>query len=253
MRAFTIELPPPREHELVLEPNVKAIRGILGDEAPAAALEPLRRRLSLGEPVFRRVDVDSTDDAKLRRFLEQGGAEHDFYVGRLTCTFREEGDDRFASAVLDIDLSAGEGAAHAPIAWSMEPLRSYEPVELTRRISLNPSLKLLGLGLEASAEAGSKRERKEIFVEALYELESTPRWALYRTGSTPLRGGQRFALVVRSPKGAATFGNVAVSATLERKRLGIVPYRAAVAERPELAFELSPRTSETGRLEHTGS
>ena len=253
MRAFTIELPTPQEHELVLEPNVKAIRGILSDEPPAAALEPLRRRLSLGEPVFRRVDVDSTDDAELQWFLEQDGAEYDFYVGRLTCTFREARDDRFASAVLDIDLSTGGRAARAPIAWSMEPLLSFDPVQLTRSISLSPSLKLLGLGLEASAQTGSQRERKEIFVEALYELESTPSWALYRTGSTPLRGAQRFHLVVRSPKGAATLANVGVSATLERKRLGIVPYRAAVTERPELSFELSPGTYETGRLEHADS
>jgi hypothetical protein len=247
---FIIELPEPTEQELVLEPNLRATRGLrgTGDEPPSPALEPQRQRLSIGEPVFRRVGVESTDDVELRRFLEEED-DYDFYRGMLTCTLRQDDDEaRFAAAVLGVDLGTVEAGPSPPIAWSMEPLRSFDAVPVTRSVRFGPSLELFGVGLDAGAEAGSQRERKEIFVEGLYERESTPAWRLYRTESTPLQGGQRFDLVVRAPKGTTTLGTVGLSATVEWKRFGLVAYRARLPGQPELEFRLSREHAEPARV-----
>jgi hypothetical protein len=248
---FTIELPRSPQRELVLEPNLRMTRGIRpsGDEPPAPALEAQPRRLSIGEAVFRRVGVESTDDVELQRFLREA-ADYEFYAGMLTCTLvQDEGDPRFAAAVLDVDLTTDGPAPSGPIAWSMEPLRAFDRVPVDRKIQFGPSFELLGVGLEAGVEAGSQRERKEIFVEGLYERESTPTWRLYRTDSTPLRGGQRFDLVVRAPKGTTTVGTIGLSATIESRRFGLVAYRARLpGPEPELKFELSPRAAEPAQV-----
>lgn len=250
MSAFTIELPEPPEYELVLEASPQATRGVraAGDELPAMALEALDKRLSIGGPVTRRIGPESTDDVELQRFLEDEGADHDFYLVRLDCTLRHEDDEPFASALLALDLSAREDDASAPIAWSMDPIRLFDPVPVSRTISLSPSLKILGIGLDAKAEVGDKRERKDVFVEALYELESTPTWAMFRTGSTQLRGVQGFNFVVQARKGTTTVGNVAASATVERKRFGLIAYQAVFPGQSERSFEISPTTAETARL-----
>jgi hypothetical protein len=253
MTALTVELPEPPEHELVLEASPRATRGIRADddEVPAAALEPLVKRLSIGGPVTRHIGLESTDDVELTRFLEDEGADHDFYLVRLDCTLRHDDEEPFASALLAVDLAAKADDAPAPIAWSMDPLELFDIVPVSRTIGLSPSLKILGVGLEGKAEVGDERQRKDVFVEALYQLESNPTWAMYRTGSTQLRGVQGFTLVVRARKGKATVAGVAASATVERKHFGLISYEAAFPDQSKRSFEISPGTVEPARLDAT--
>jgi hypothetical protein len=253
--AFTTELPEPREHELVLEPSPEATRAIraAGDELPAAALGPLLKRFSIGVGVAQRVSEESTDDVMLRRFLENEGAGYDFYLLNVTCSLYQAKNEPFAAAIVALELAGEDPSDPAPIAWSMDPVRLFHPVEISRTISLSPSLKIMGVGLETKVEVGDKRERQEVFLEALYELESTPTWALYRTGSAALRGLQEFKLVIQAPKGATTLGNVAASATVERKRFGLMAYHAALPGQPGVSFKISPSTAETARLGGSGS
>lgn len=250
MRAFTIEPPEPPRHEFVLEPSIEATarsRSGPGDELPAEAMHKLPKRLSTGEPVFRRIGEESADDIELHRFLE-AAPDFEFYLGRLTCTLRQDDDNPFASAVIEVTLSTVEQDHPDPIAWSMDPLRLFDSVPGSRKISVSPSLTILGVGLQGAAEAGSQRERKETVLEALYERESTPTWALYRTGSTPLRGGYRFDLVIRVPRNCTGLGRIAASATVQRKRFGLITYRAMLPGKPALSFRLSPLSVETADL-----
>jgi hypothetical protein len=224
-----IELPDPPSREVVLDPNVALNRG---GSVPGEFREPLHGRLSMGGPVVRRISVDSTDDVELRRFLERDAGDSDFYLLRLTCTLRSADDEPFTEVLLGVALSAEDVLLEAPIAWSMEPERLVDAVEVSRSVRLGPSLKILGLGLDGNVEIGGKRERHDVFLEALYELESTPTWAMYRTASTSLQGLHRFHLVVKATKGSITVGEVAATAKIEKKRFGILGYEAALPDTP---------------------
>jgi hypothetical protein len=258
---FTVALPDPSLSDLTLEPTPESVRGLRGAEDTkrlAEALGPLRRRLSLGGPATRRIDTGSTDDVELQRFLKDQGANYDYYLLRLDCSVRHDHEEPFASALVAVDLSGRDPAEPTPIAWSIDPIRLFDPVQVSRTVSLGPSLKivaagLLDVGLQAKAETHEQHERKEIILEGLYELESTPTWTMFKTGSTELRGLYRFHLVVRSPKGATTIGVVTASATVERKRFGLIAYHAALPGRQEpIAFEISPSTTEQVRLDGSG-
>jgi hypothetical protein len=245
MRSVIVEQPTPEEHDVILTPSQAAIRG-MSDELS----EPLHKRMSIGRPVFRYVRANSIEDVELRHFIES--AEHDFYIGRLTCTLRQVDKEPFVSAAIEIALSTPDTGFPPPIAWSMEPLRLFDVVKHARTIGLSPSLTILGAGVETTATSTTEVGRKDVVVEALYEREPTPTWMLYQTDSTPLRGGYRFDLVIRVSRGNKILGVVAASAAVQRRRLGIIPYRAALSASPTLAFEVSAATAESVRIGSPG-
>ncbi|MFG1818519.1 hypothetical protein ACGFIF_32470 [Kribbella sp. NPDC049174] len=232
---IVVEMPDPPMQDVVLEAKEEFVRS--GDSDPAAA-EPVRQRISVGGPIHRRIDADSTDDAELRHFLKEEAADSDFYLLHLTCTLRHTDDEPFTEALLELDLTAA-GTETPPIAWSMQPDRMSDAVEVSRTVSLGPTMKILGVGIEAKGELARTVTRREAFLEAMYELESTPSWALYRTSSTELRGLYRFHLVVRTPKDARVTGTTTIEAKVRRKRFGVIPYRAVLTDVPAtLSFQL---------------
>jgi hypothetical protein len=232
---IAVELPDPPMQDLVLVPKAEHFRGQAGEPE---AREPLRHRISIGGPVYRRIDADSTDDAELRRFLVEEAADSDFYLLHLVCTLRPSEEEPFKEVLIELDL-AQKGGARAPIAWSMEPDRVTDAVELSRTFSLGPTLKFSGVGVDLTAGQGRKITKQEVFLEAMYELESTPSWGLYRTSSTELRGQQRFHLVIRAPKGSVVSGTTLVEAKVQRRRFGVIPFTAELGDAPRpLAFEL---------------
>lgn len=235
---ISIEMPDPLAHDVVLQPKEEYSRRGMGDPA---SNQPVRQRISVGGPIHRRIDADSTDDAELLHFLKEEAADSDFYLVHVTCTLRHRDDEPFTEVLLELDLTQ-PGAPPAPIAWSMLPDRVTEPVEVSRTVSLGPTMKILGVGIEAKGEAGLKLTKQVPSLEALYELESTPSWALYRTDSIELRGLYRFHLVVRAPKGSAVIGTTSIEAKVRRKLLGVIPYRADLTSVPKaLAFRLDSR------------
>jgi hypothetical protein len=237
---ITIEMPDPPMQDLVLAPKEDDFRG---EAAEPEAREPLPHRISIGGPVHRRIKADATDDVELRRFLKDEAADWDFYLLHLTCTLRPAEEEPFTEALIELDL-AQAGGAGAPIAWSMQPDRMVDPVEVSRTVNLGPTLKILGVGLNMKAEQQRKITKQEVFLEAMYELESTPSWGLYRTSSTKLRGLYRFHLVVRTPKDSTVSGTTLVEVKVRRRRFGVIPYSAALAELPRpLTFEVGSQVA----------
>ncbi len=236
---IVIEMPDPPPQDLVLVPKEEHFRG---SAAESQAREPLRHRISIGGPVHRRIGAESTDDAELRRFLAEEAAGSDFYLLHLTCTLRPSEEEPFKEVLIELDLAqkqAQEGGTDPPIAWSMEPDRLVNPVEVSRTFSLGPTLKFSGVGVDLTAGQQSKITRQEVFLEAMYELESTPSWGLYRTSSAELRGLHRFHLVVRAPKDSIVSGTALVEAKVQRRRFGVITFTADLAETPQpLTFEL---------------
>jgi hypothetical protein len=225
---ITIEMPDPPIQDLVLTPKADSFRGI----APGPeAREPLRQRVSIGGPVHRRIDADFTDDTELRRFLEEEAADWDFYLLHLTCTLHPVAEEPFTEALIELDLTQADNT-RAPIAWSMHPDQLVDTVEVSRTVSLGPTLKILGVGVNLTGQQQRSVTKREIFVEAMYELESTPSWGLYRTSSSELRGLFRFHLVVRAPKRSMVSGTTSVQAKVQRRHFGVIPYNADVADAP---------------------
>ncbi len=232
---IAVEMPDPPAHDLVLTPKADYFRGIAPEPQ---AHEPLRNRISIGGPLHRRIDADLTADSELRRFLQEEAADWYFYLLHLTCTLHPAAEEAFTEALIQLDLTQA-GNTGAPIAWSMHPDRLEDTVEVSRTVSLGPSLKILGIGMNLTGQQQRKTTKREIFVEALYELESTPSWGLYRTSSSELRGLFRFHLVVRAPKHSTVSGTTSVEAKVQRKRFGVIPYNANAADAPlNLNFNL---------------
>jgi hypothetical protein len=227
--SLDIELDDPPSRDVSLEPDVTRTRGA---SVPPEYRGPVANRLSMGGPVVRRMSSGSTDDAELQRFMQEEAGDSDFYLLRLTCTLRPDDDEPFTEVLLGVALSSADPSRDAPIAWSMAPVRLVEPVEISKSVSLSPSLKILGVGVEPKAEVAEKRVRQDVFLEALYELESTPTWAMYRTRSSALQGLHRFNLVVKAAKGSITVGEVAATAKIERKRFGVIGYEAVSPDAP---------------------
>jgi hypothetical protein len=237
---ITMELPEKITwHETVLEPDESRItKGV-----DVAGAGQLKGWVSLGEPVIFPITLDEVpeDDPDLRQFLAANGATYNFYMVHLACTFRPADGESFDKAWLAVDLSREDGLPQPqPIAWSMKPTKLDKLVEISRTVKLGATLKLAEIVV--GPEAGLEQERKwtgsEIFLEALNELQPNPIWEFSRTNSVEIRGGHRLVLVARTPKEAATQGAVSLSASVERKRLGIIPYRAAFPQAPDLAFRL---------------
>ena len=154
---IAIEMPDPPAQDLVLTPKADYFRGI----APGPeAREPLRHRISIGGPVHRRIDPDSADDTELRRFLEEEAADWDFYLLHLTCTLQPAAEEPFTEALIELDLAHADGAG-APIAWSMHPDQMVDTVEVSRTVSLGPTLKILGVGVNLTSRQQRKATRRE--------------------------------------------------------------------------------------------
>jgi hypothetical protein len=125
-----------------------------------------------------------------------------------------------------------------PIVWSLTPQRAARPVE--RPQSLKISAKL---AFEVSVELDTTGKGTEVFVESYGLQEPACTWEFTPTSMDEVRGSQRLALIARTPRKAAVTGSVDLRATLNRKRLGLFPFRVTLGTGEPLSFTLSARLS----------
>ncbi|GAA4070226.1 hypothetical protein [Nonomuraea soli] len=197
---------------------------------------PVRGAVTLGRPVVQPLTEElAAGDPPLRAFLaEQGGAWR-FHLVHLGCSFLPEPGARFAQAWLTVRLARADGVPEpVPIAWSLDPLRSERPVEQTTTVKIGAKAVL-----EAGVEVSTTGSRTEVFLTAYGLQEDTCTWEFTRTAREEIRGGQRLALVARTPGRALAVGEVELRATLVRRRLGVLPYRVALDGGEPLTFRLS--------------
>lgn len=234
---LTIELPEMQGdtwRDLALEPEVRATKG--GKQAPAERLEGW---VSLGEPVVLPLTPERlADDPALRDFVAR--EEFAFCLVHLACSFRPREGEPFANAWLEVLLARADGMPRPlPVAWSMYPRRLEKAVEVSRTVRLGASLKVEDI---AGAESGMEQEERwthhEVYLQALNELQPNPIWEFHSTPRAEIRGLQRLVLVVRAPKAAPAQATVRLSATVRRKRLGIIPYTTAHPGAPDTSFNL---------------
>lgn len=224
-----VDMPEPVWTEAILEPEVRVTKG--GD-APVAG--PLPGRLLLGRPVRVRLTAERARDPALQTFIEGHAGRHDFTLVHLGCTFRPAEDEPFARASLQVRLSRANGSdgGSEPIAWSMWPLRESEVLDDSTTTEIGAEAKVFTAKVQRTVAV----KRRDVWLEALGELRSDPGWEFTRTPRIPISGSYRLILVVMSDAGAAFGGQVDVTASVERRLLGLVSYRARPAGFDQVVF-----------------
>jgi hypothetical protein len=180
----------------------------------ASGLPPLQGRISLGGPVALPVTIDLVArDPQARAYFELESTQASFHLVHISVTF-EDGAPPPPLEWVTVELALSSTSSQVqPVAWSMMPHRVTDTHELQRSFTLGPQLKFLGV--EASAgeiSVASKEHRTKVFLEALRDLQSTPKWRFTRTSNMPLRGAHRLVMVIRAERGAATGVRISVRA-----------------------------------------
>lgn len=224
---LTVEVPDLAQVDAIIEPDW----GARGDSHRP---DPMAGVISLGRPISQQITVDlAGDDAALRAFLTDEGSAWCFHVVHLGVTFKPDDGSRIGQAWLTVRLARADGVPEPPpIAWSLMPPRSERPVERTRSLTIGANL-----GFDASLEFATRGRRNVVFVETYGLQQPTCGWEFNRTPLDEIRGTQRLALIARIPKDTVTTGIVELDASVIRRRLGILPYRTALAGVP-LSFAL---------------
>ncbi len=237
MGLIEFEMPSAEWDSLVLEPDV---RETLGGETLPDPGEPLTERFSIGGPVVRAlVPGDPVLDSDAQAFVAAAGATSRFCVVDVACSFRPHTDERFFSAWLQVSMSrADELTDPAPIAWSMEPLRAVDPVEISRTVRLGPNLKFLSAG---EVDWDKKYTKNEYFIEGLYLLNDNPAWEFHQTSASQIRGSHLLRFVAQLPTGVSVTGRLGLGAELERRKFGVnrpLPYTPKLSSRLQKGFSL---------------
>ncbi|MEU0561093.1 hypothetical protein [Dactylosporangium sp. NPDC006015] len=229
-----VELPEAPLHAVRLDPHE---RPVLGPGDPPA---PRTGRLAVGLPVVLPLTVDTVDE-QTRPFL-RARTGSTFHLLTITTSFTHDDGEPFESAWVDISLRRDGGAAgEPPVAWSMRPRTAAEPVPVSRKVTLSPTLKLgvPGANLEAGAGGGTERQvtytRQDVTLEALNEGTSDPRWVFYRTDALQIRGVHTLCLVADIAAGARGTASIQIGATIRSRRLKVFRYTAAVTDVPAAA------------------
>jgi hypothetical protein len=228
-----LELTDPLLEPVLLGP---ARRVTLGPAADAP--EEQGDRISLGFPVSVPLDVKTVDESA--RIFLAGRSNSTFWLLALTCSFRAVDDEPIEKAWLEVRLeTVHPPGSEAPTAWSMEPLRLSDPMQVSQVAKLDASLKLNSpvIPLELGPSAGREKTEQFVesvpFVEAHREGTSRPSWIFSRTKITDVRGVHRLRTVVDLPAGATGRAEVSAGASLRLKRFGLIPYKAQLDQLPE--------------------
>jgi hypothetical protein len=210
---------------------------LVSEETPQSPA--LTGHVTLGGPVSVPVTAELVAaDPGLLAFLE--AEAHTAVYHLLHCAVgcaRDAPEPALHTVNLDLTLSAGgsgQPAAFAPVAWSMAPHQLSEAADAADArvpVRLGPRLGLRdGDGDREPALPAGER----VCLEARRELRSDPGWEIRRTGTVPIGGTYRLAMVVRAPRGTVSVAAVAVGATV---REGHTPhrFRAEIAQPVRLA------------------
>jgi hypothetical protein len=226
-----LSIPDPSPYTLMLEPRV---------ERAGTAVARLPGRISIGGPLTVPLDAKCVaGDDDLLTFIRREKTA-DFFLVHMAATFVADPDEPFERVWLTVRLQRRDDVAEpVPIAWSMRPNRLYDEDERSSKVSIGPSLKIAGIGVAASVEHGSKQVLRDVSLEARHELEANPTWVLERTRAAPIRGVQRFVLIVRSPRGVSAGGVVESGAVVQRRLLGPITHRATLDDGTPIRFELT--------------
>ncbi|MFI0723646.1 hypothetical protein [Streptomyces sp. NPDC021224] len=185
-------------------------------------------RVSVSTPVVHPLTPReaAADTAEWLGFLTAEAAHSDYLLLSVTCAFRPPANgDPFADATVGILLEApGAPADRQPVAWSLSPRHRSRPAGRSTAVTLTARLAIVESTLAVTPGA----PRESPFVIGMGERDSDPEWRIHPTSAHPLVGDETFTVIVKAPAATPAQARVSVTATLRHRRLGLLPYRAAL-------------------------
>lgn len=184
--------------------------------------------ISVGVPVVTPIDPRKLDNGILSDYVNNEARRSTFYLVHLVVSIHPVENEWVTKLGVGVVLTKDASPANhqGPIAWSLYPLASSEPVNLSSSISV--AAKLGVLETQASRKVDSTRQRT--FVHAFGERESSFEWRFERTSSYDLVGVHSMFAVVKGPLGWPLRGEIVISADVERRRFGILTARAVLPD-----------------------
>jgi hypothetical protein len=230
-----IDVPVPELSQYMLElESAESPRG----KHEATGIPDLTNRVAIGGPYAVPVTAEYVaGDPGLRAFVESEAARFTYHLVHMSASFAEApGGPRLDSATLTLKLAAPAGHPE-PVAWSMAPLQVTDTVQVERRLTLGPQLKLLDVEVSAGQfEQTTSWQRTEVFLQAQRELRSDPGWEFRHTRTMRLYGSFRLTMVVR----AASNQHMHISGTVLAATRGnmLRRYRSALPASPPLEADV---------------
>ncbi|MFE0257521.1 hypothetical protein [Streptomyces sp. NPDC059010] len=207
-----IAAPPTETVDVELIPE----RVLLGERDTAPV-----RRLGLGRPIVVPLTPEQCREAAPTLAGLDGNGDVRYCILQLDVSFYPADGEPHVRGAVGVAL-VGRQPGTSAVARALSPLRVASPIRRSTTFGLTLSLGFVEPGFERGIEA----EHEEVFVIAQGEGESDPEWRFTRTKRWQLEGVQTLRMVVEMPHGAEVDALVAVSSTINRKKFGLISYRA---------------------------
>jgi hypothetical protein len=207
----------------------------MGGRSPAADDDLNRISFGRTEPVT--VRADSPDNtAELAAYLRDNPTFR-FVALAFTCSFVPDEDEPIMNSKVAVHLKLDATSTLGQttdqfIAWSLQPERLFQPVSQSTTWSLGSQAKLGPVEMDASVHQTTAHTAEDNFIVATGMGSSVAQWYFRRTASVVLEGMHDLGLIVRAPTQAVGSLEVRMTAEIQRRLAGIVPYQAQLP--PEL-------------------
>lgn len=191
-------------------------------------------QIAIGRSEPKRLHPDSPEvGPELARQLEREAERHHYHLLMLSCTIRPAAAPVVRATFSVQLLQATVTGVPDPVVWSMDPLRRATPVKHRREISVGPSIKIIPEIVELGGTAGYTDEYTSQMwhVVGLGEGESQVEWVFTATPAVDLTGVHHLGLVAKTSARVSCRADLALAATRQEKKLGLVPYRAEIPPR----------------------
>jgi hypothetical protein len=205
-------------------------RELLGDVPADVAQDPGRVSFGHGEPTaVTQATPDLEDDLHV---ILDTDREHRFVALRFTCSFRPD-DDPLVESRLVIRLTSQQpdGRTDPPVAQSLQPERLVQPIKRQTGFNITPSVTVASIsvgGIGGSTQ--DTYDAQEYYLVADGKRGSTPEWFFRKTNAVPLEGMHDLRLIAQVRQGVPALAEVLMTAKIQRRALGLVPYRAILPD-----------------------
>jgi hypothetical protein len=215
--------------EISLMDVALSAREVLGSETPTTELLKVNR-VSFGrtDPLPLTPATPGIDDA-VRTYLSDDPS-HSYTVLGFTCSFRPDHEPivetRLAIRLRPKDPGVGR---EAPVAWSLYPERLASAIKRTRQFTLSPKATF---ALEIGAELSHSEEFavEDCYLIATGRGEPVAEWHFRRTVAVALEGMHDVRVIVRGLAGSPAAADIRMSAKIQSRLAGVIPYRATLPE-----------------------